>query len=180
MKADLVLLKKDGTQQAFPLTSEVVVLGRRHDCDLQIPLPTVSRRHCQISSSDGTLRIRDLGSTAGTFLNEKRVNGEGTLNPGDQIRIGPLTFVCRIDGKPETIGSPKKAPAKPAAKPKPESKPAKAEDVDLDALDIDLDAALGEKPSDGLDDSFADLDASDSFIGLDEEDEEDAEDAKSK
>ena len=171
MKADLVLLKKDGSYKAFPLTSNVVIVGRRHDCDLQIPLPTVSRRHCRISQNGEALKISDLGSTAGTFINGKRIDPdkEGVLKAGDHIRIGPLVFVCRIDGSPEKIVPSKKsaAPSK-AAKPKPKK----------EAAEQDLDEVLADKPSDGLDDSFADLDASDSFIGLDESDDE--KDAKGK
>ncbi len=148
MKANLVLLKNDGSNKAFPLPSKLTVVGRRHDCDLRIPLPTVSRRHFEISENGESLKIRDLESTGGTFVNGKRVNGDTALKAGDYIRVGPVTFVCQIDGQPAEIKPPpKKAPAKPKAT-----------------------AAKKDEPADGLDDSFADLDASDSFIGLDEED----------
>jgi pSer/pThr/pTyr-binding forkhead associated (FHA) protein len=170
VKADLVLLKKDGAHKAFPLTSNVIIIGRRHDCDLQIPLPTVSRRHCQISLNGETLKIRDLGSRAGTFVNDKRIDmdKDGSLKPGDFIRIGPLVFVCRVDGKPERIDLPKKSTTQPKpAKPKPQPK----KETPSDVLDEDLDEATAKKPGDDLEDSFADLDASDSFIGLDEDDE---------
>jgi pSer/pThr/pTyr-binding forkhead associated (FHA) protein len=147
MNADLVLLKKGGAHKTFSLRSPVTVLGRRHDCDLRIPLPTVSRRHCEIQQNGEALKIRDLDSTCGTFVNDKRVNGDSPVKAGDYIRIGPLIFVCQIDGKPEKIVPPKKAaPAKPK---KAAPKPAKS------------------APADGLDDSFADLDASDSAIDLD-------------
>jgi pSer/pThr/pTyr-binding forkhead associated (FHA) protein len=175
MKADLVLLKKDGTQKAFPLTGGVIVIGRQHDCDLRVPLPTVSRRHCQIGQNGQMLKVRDLGSKAGTFINDERIDpdGESDLKPGDCLRIGPVVFMCRIDGKPEKIAPPKKSATPPkAAKPKPQPK----KKPPADALDEDLDEVPADKPSNGLDDSFGDLDASDSFIGLDEEDE----DAKGK
>jgi pSer/pThr/pTyr-binding forkhead associated (FHA) protein len=171
MKAELVLLKKDGAHKAFPLNNNVIVIGRRHDCDLQIPLPTVSRRHCQITLNEHAMKIQDLGSKAGTFVNNQRIgeDGDATLKAGDQLRIGPIIFVCQIDGKPEKIPGPKKntAPAKVAKPAAPKKAP--AED------DIDLDDDFAEKPKDDLDDSFADLDASGGFVGLDEE-----EDAKSK
>lgn len=175
MKADLVLLKKNGANKAFPLNSDVVIIGRRHDCDLQIPLPTVSRRHCQITLNGETLKIEDLGSKAGTFVNDRRIgeDGQGNLKPGDCIRIGPLTFVCQIDGKPEKIIPPKKA-GTPAKAAKPPAKKTPLEEPDLD----DLDADLSKKPKDELEDDFADLDASGGFIGLDED--EDAKHDKSK
>jgi hypothetical protein len=47
----------------------------------------VSRTHCELSVSNGELRLRDL-SSYGAFVNERRVAGEETLHPGDVIRIG--------------------------------------------------------------------------------------------
>jgi pSer/pThr/pTyr-binding forkhead associated (FHA) protein len=168
MNASLVLLKKNGAYKAFPLPSDVTVIGRRSDCDLRIPLPMVSRRHCELSLNKNALELRDLESHCGTFLNDKRVDGQTMVKAGDYLRIGPLIFVCQIDGKPEKIVPPKKAapPAsKAAAKPapqKPSPKPA------AQALDDS-----GSK----LDEDLSDLDVSDSFINLDESD-SDLEDLK--
>lgn len=137
MDINLVLLKQNGSHRTFPLKANVIVIGRRHECDLYIPLPTVSRKHCQLSLNGEALEIRDLNSTWGTFVNDQKIDGQATLKAGDYVRIGPLTFVCQIDGKPEKIVPPKK-PAKQAAKPQ-------------------------KKGAD-------DLDASDSFLGLDASD----------
>jgi len=142
MNASLVLLKNNGTHKSFDLPSSVTVIGRRHDCDLRIPLPTVSRRHCELSQNGDTLEIIDLDSKGGTFVNGARVDGQTTLKAGDAIKIGPLTFICRIDGKPEKIS----APQKKAPKPKKPAPPKTEDEI--------------------LEDSFADLDASDSFIEL--------------
>ncbi len=148
MDINLVLLKKNGSHKTFPLTSNVVVIGRRHECDLYIPLATVSRKHCQLSVDGKTLEVHDLGSTGGTFVNGRKIDGEARLKAGDSIRIGPVTFICQIDGKPEKIVPPKK-PVQQAAKPqKAAANPA------------------GDELGDGLDD----LDASDSFLGIDESD----------
>jgi len=58
------------------------------------------------------VKIRDLDSRNGTFLNGKRIN-ETTVKAGDYIRIGPLTFLLQIDGKPEKIVPPKPKQVKP-------------------------------------------------------------------
>jgi len=147
MNVNLVLLKKNGSHKAFPLTSGVTVLGRRHGCDLYIPLPTVSRKHCELSVNGQALEIRDLDSKGGTFVNGERVDGETTLKAGDYIRIGPLTFLCQINGKPEKIATPKKPSKQAAKRQKKAAKPAADEE-----------------------DSFGDLDASDSFLELGESD----------
>jgi len=155
MNSNLVLLKNNGAHKTFPLTDTIIVLGRRHDCDLRIPLPNVSRRHCQLSRDGESMELRDLNSKVGTFLNGKRVDKQVPLKPGDYIRIGPLTFVYQVDGKPGKITWPKKAAPQPAKPKKPAAKPAEDE----------------------LEDSFADLDVSDSFASPSESD-SDLEDLK--
>ena len=106
MDINLVLFKKDGSRKIFPLPSSVTVIGRRNDCDLCIPLMSVSKRHCQLNCDQGVLRIRDLGSRNGTYLNGKRIDG-ATIKAGDYIEVGHLTFLFEIDGQPETITNPK-------------------------------------------------------------------------
>ena len=102
MDVNLVLLKKDGSHKNFPLPSSVTVIGRRHSCDLCIPLVSVSKKHCQLNLDDGVLKIRDLGSRNGTYLNSKRIDN-AAIKAGDSIKIGPLTFVLQIDGQPENF-----------------------------------------------------------------------------
>ena len=108
MDVSLVLFKKDGSRKAFLLPSSVTVIGRRSDCDLYIPLMPISRRHCQLSHNEGVLKIRDLGSRNGTYLNGKRIS-EAVIQAGDYIKVGPLMFVFQIDGQPENIIMPNAA-----------------------------------------------------------------------
>lgn len=100
MDVNLVLLKKDGSHKSFPLPSSVTVIGRRHSCDLRIPLVSVSKKHCQLNSDNGVLKIRDLSSRNGTHLNGKRIDN-AAIKAGDSIKIGPLTFVLQVDGQPD-------------------------------------------------------------------------------
>lgn len=108
MDVNLVLLKKNNSQKAFSLSSGVTVIGRRHDCDLRIPLMSVSRRHCQLNCDEGVLKIRDLGSRNGTYLNGKHID-EAVVQAGDYIEVGPLKFVFQIDGEPKDIAQPELA-----------------------------------------------------------------------
>ena len=105
MDVNLVLFKSNGSHKVIPLPSSATIIGRRHNCDLRVPLRSVSRRHCQLNHDDGLWRIRDLSSRNGTYLNGKRVD-EAVINAGDSIKIGPLAFLFQIDGKPVAVSQP--------------------------------------------------------------------------
>ena len=105
MDVNLVLFKKNGTIKSFRLPSSVTIIGRRQECDLCIPLMVVSRRHCQLDQDRGRLRISDLGSRNGTYINGQRID-QAELNPGDKVQVGPLTFGVQIDQKPAKLSTP--------------------------------------------------------------------------
>ena len=137
MDANLVLFKKDGSHKNFPLPSDITVIGRRHDCDLCVPLMVVSRRHCQLSQNDEALKIRDLDSRSGTFLNGKRIS-EATVQAGDYITIGPLTFLLQIGGEPAEIVPPEQHGKTPSKQKSPAPKsPAAAPSDSFPELEID-------------------------------------------
>jgi len=102
MNVKLVMFKQDGQRRDFELKKETATFGRNTDCDFQIPLEMVSRRHSQLFTKGGKLFVRDLGSSNGTFVNNKRVQ-ESELNPGDTLVIGPVIFTIVIDGTPQDI-----------------------------------------------------------------------------
>lgn len=100
MNVSLVLHKKNGQKKVLPIRNKATILGRRTDCDFCIPLQVVSRRHCQISQESDSIKIRDLKSSNGTFVNGAKIDNEANAKPGDKIQIGPLTFTVQVDGKP--------------------------------------------------------------------------------
>ncbi|MBL8114325.1 MAG: GGDEF domain-containing protein [Acidobacteria bacterium] len=70
------------------LGASEVVAGRDADCGIPIDLPTVSRRHARFFSRGAHTYLADLGSTNGTLLNQKDVEGEVLLRSGDLVKIG--------------------------------------------------------------------------------------------
>ena len=113
MKVVLVMIR-DGERRDFPLTAPKFTLGRRTDCNLRIPTKDVSRQHCQIVLQGGAVRVKDLGSSNGTFVNGKRV-AETELKAGDKLAIGPVLFFVQIDGKPAEFKAEDAAAAAAAA-----------------------------------------------------------------
>jgi pSer/pThr/pTyr-binding forkhead associated (FHA) protein len=76
------------------------VIGRADDCQLQIPSRYVSRHHCEliVDERDQQVRIRDLGSQNGTFVNDAPVVDEREVKNGDRLRVGGVPFEIHIEG----------------------------------------------------------------------------------
>lgn len=98
----LAMFKSDGTRRDFPLVKDRIVIGRKVNCDLRIPLTAVSRQHCEITVDDGRVSVKDLGSSNGTYHNSVRVQ-EAHLSAGDELIVGPVVFTLVVDGQPANI-----------------------------------------------------------------------------
>lgn len=103
MSVTLVMVKADGSTKDVPLERDQTLVGRDEHARVRIPVPQVSRRHCQITVAGKGATIEDLGSSNGTFVNGKRIRQSHALAAGDLLTIGPVVFVVRVDGKPEQI-----------------------------------------------------------------------------
>lgn len=91
-KPYLTLAKGAQVGQIFELNKPELLVGRADACDLKIEDNSISRNHFKLYVQDGQLRLEDLGSTNGTY-----VNGEETqqieLHDGDRIQISPATIL---------------------------------------------------------------------------------------
>lgn len=102
MNLSLVMFKSDGARRDFAIEKTRIVIGRTNNCDLRIPLSSVSRQHCEVRVEDDKAILRDLGSSNGTYHNSVRIQ-EVVLRPGDEISIGSVVFFVTIDGQPENL-----------------------------------------------------------------------------
>jgi putative nucleotidyltransferase with HDIG domain len=82
-------------------SDSVLRAGRLATLEIVLDDSSVSRRHAEIRSGDAGWRVRDLGSTNGTYLNGTRLGpGEWSVRPHDIIRFGNVTLV--VDGVKES------------------------------------------------------------------------------
>jgi pSer/pThr/pTyr-binding forkhead associated (FHA) protein len=68
------------------------VVGNERDCDLRPVSPLLSRHHCVFKRDEYAVRVRDLGSNTGTFVNGRRIQSEAILKPGDDVTVGDVTL----------------------------------------------------------------------------------------
>jgi len=76
----------------FPLEKSVLDIGRHSDCDLILDDLHVSRHHAQLRVINHQFVIFDAGSTAGVFLNGKKIS-QASLQSGDVVRIGLVNLI---------------------------------------------------------------------------------------
>jgi len=76
---------------------QTVRIGRTEAADVVVPDdPQMSGVHFAVECRSDKCRIRDLGSTNGTFVNGVKFE-ESILKDGDEIRAGQTTFRCVIE-----------------------------------------------------------------------------------
>jgi tRNA A-37 threonylcarbamoyl transferase component Bud32 len=91
-------LVAETTGQRHPLAVTGTVLGRSADCEIVVPDPAVSRRHCRIRLGGGQAIVEDLESSRGTLVNGRRVEWS-RLQDGDRLDLGGQVFVFHRAGK---------------------------------------------------------------------------------
>jgi hypothetical protein len=77
------------------LTGAPVLIGRANDSTLVLEDDYASTRHARISLQDGMWVVEDLGSTNGTYLGQRKVDGPTPLEPGVPVRIGKTVLELR-------------------------------------------------------------------------------------
>lgn len=101
--------KSAGQRIELPLGKFLV--GREEDCHLRPNSDLVSRHHCVFIVDAFVVRLRDLGSTNGTFINDEQLHGAKTLNEDDIVKFGNLELIFipakagdatpEVDSRPE-------------------------------------------------------------------------------
>lgn len=98
---------RDKVIKTYTFTQDVVEIGRIPTADIFIDNSGISREHTRIERSiGGPYIVRDMGSTNGTFVNDRRIT-EATLKNKDVINLGKFTLKVFI----ESIEKPKKKKA---------------------------------------------------------------------
>ncbi len=100
MDAQLRIISGPFAGERIPVHQAKFIVGREQDCQFRPDSEFVSRHHCVLLLDEYALRVRDLGSKNGTFVNGRRISGEVILQHDDMISLGELTMQVDLVGAP--------------------------------------------------------------------------------
>ena len=93
MPYQLVVVKGRSANQALRIPSDgVTTVGRQQGCQIRIVSSQVSRKHCELFEKKGHLLVKDLGSSNGTLVNGKKIEGQQVVELGSILTIGSVIF----------------------------------------------------------------------------------------
>ena len=100
----ITIRQESGAPRMVDLAGAEALIGKHADCQVVLADPKVSRRHARIAERGGRFFVEDLGSTNGTCVAGRAVQGEMPLEEGAELEIGPFW-----------VSVARSAPTKPAA-----------------------------------------------------------------
>src|SRR3954452_12406427 len=104
--ATLVANNTETPISRIDLQEGINTVGRAEGNHHVIPHGSVSSRHSEIVVNDGTISVRDLGSTNGTFVEDKSIQ-QDRLAHGQRLRFGAVEFLIEA---PELVAAPRTGP----------------------------------------------------------------------
>jgi len=112
-------LINDAGGQAYELKDgQTLILGRASSSDIPVFDPTISRRHAEVSGTATAVKVKDLGSSNGTFVNGAQVQ-EANVNDGDVVTFGKVpfrvAFIEPVAAPPPEPNAPRASSAVPRA-----------------------------------------------------------------
>ena len=101
-----ILLRLRSTQMDLDAVfnpEKKIVIGRKKECGVCIHSKGISGKHCEIQYVNGKIIVRDLNSTNGTMLVNKKGKFRVTSNPGEVLMNGDVIIVDGISIQVESF-----------------------------------------------------------------------------
>ena len=97
----LEIAEVEGEGQHYVVSPVGLKIGRSAPADIVLADPRVSRSHCLVELAGEELKVTDLKSTNGTYIDGERVEGEAMLPVGSLLRVGNVCFKHEIRTRAE-------------------------------------------------------------------------------
>ncbi len=130
--ARLILATGSRAGLEAPLQLGYYMIGRHRECQIRPKSRSVSRRHCLIQLDNDGVRVIDLNSSSGTYVDDQKLQPRTwvTLGDGQTLRCGKILFRASIE-----------VPHAPAAE---ESRPIEASPPELTPAEASQTEAIDE------------------------------------
>jgi pSer/pThr/pTyr-binding forkhead associated (FHA) protein len=92
---ELALMDERGKRGATFKLDGPIQMGRADACHVKLSDTYVSNVHARVFAKDGAWFVEDMGSTNGTYLNQRKVTAPTELRAGDRLRLGKTTMELR-------------------------------------------------------------------------------------
>ncbi len=93
-RSAVLLDQRGGKGRTYKLDGNLQI-GRADGCDVQIDDTYMSSFHARLFSRDGAWLVEDLGSTNGTYVNQRRITSPSEVRAGDRVRFGKTEMELR-------------------------------------------------------------------------------------
>ncbi|MEX2458795.1 MAG: FHA domain-containing protein [Actinomycetota bacterium] len=93
--SSVVVLTPDGKRAKSVKLNGTVQIGRAEACQIRLDDTYSSQFHARIFDKGGVWHVEDLGSTNGTYLNQRKLTGPTPVGAGDRIKIGKSILELR-------------------------------------------------------------------------------------
>jgi pSer/pThr/pTyr-binding forkhead associated (FHA) protein len=93
-----MLVSEQAPQQTFRLAKMNNLMGRDDSADILVNDQRISRKHCLLEVWEQHVKVKDLDSSNGTYVNGILVR-DGFLNIGDQLSLGGYKLILHKEQK---------------------------------------------------------------------------------
>lgn len=90
-----LILESGNNKREFILKGEKLTVGRATDNDIIIPDPLASRHHLEFFEEGNKVKVSDLNSSNGTYIDGENVEGTITFNTNQVLVVGKSKFVLK-------------------------------------------------------------------------------------
>ena len=94
-------LNAPDSEPLHAVSSDGLKIGRKAPADVIVYEPGVSREHCIVELAADKLRVSDLNSTNGTYIDDKRIGRAEILPVGSILRVGNVSFEHEVHTREE-------------------------------------------------------------------------------
>lgn len=103
--ACLIIIRGSPQGHRFFLTQTEMTVGRDPAADISVADQNISRKHAKVTKEGGKVKLTDLGSSNGTFINDKKLepNTSVYLVKEDMVKLGNSIFKYLPAGEIEIL-----------------------------------------------------------------------------